>query len=972
MPSRRSAAALCAACAIAAPLLALDPQTPLDRYSRQTWSIESGLPQNTVHSIVQTRDGYLWLATEGGLVRFDGMNFQVFDAQNTPGLKSNDILSLAVGRDGALWIGTADGIARLHNSKFSAFTTADGLPSNSIWSLCQTRSGTLVALTAGGLARYTGARFETLPGEASSVGAIAEGAHGVFWMATANGLQELFQGRPVKAPRFSDRSIQALYADRSGRLWIGTADGLSVYENGRIRTYRKKDGLPGNRIAAIYQDREGVIWVSTDGGIARIEGQGIEPLPANNFFAANLVLCFFEDREGDLWMGTDSGGLAVLRESKFFTYGTREGLSGEFTRCVFQDNKGTIWVGTDSGLDRFHNGKFSAITAADCLSSNVVFSLSENARGDLLAGTPDGLNIIHNGEISVLTQADGLADNFVRSIYKDRDGSVWVGTRAGLTHISGSNFKTYTTSDGLGGTLVGALLRDMNGTLWIGTQHGLSSFSRGKFRTYTTDDGLSSNIVTALEADTAGSLWIGTEQGGLNRMKDGHIFAYPAKLGLPAVIYSILEGSTGDLWLSSPSGIFRVNKKALADFAAGRATTVNVTQYGTADGLAVTECTGGAHPEAWKMKDGSLWFATPKGVAVLTANRMKPNPLRPLVSIESAEIDGRTYAPASLGNIPAGRSRFSFTYAGLSFVSPHKVRYRYKLVGFDRNWIDAGTRRVAYYTNIPPGSYRFRVMACNNDGVWNRQGASLVFHLEPHFYQTRWFDLLVLLAAGLLCYLAYSWRVRQVKARFNAVLAERSRIAREIHDTLAQGFIGVSVHLEVAASELPESAEMSRKQLETARELVRDSIAEARRSIWQLRSPGPAEEGLASRLSGFIQQAASKAASKLEFRVSGTHRPLPPKMENELLKIGEEAVVNAIRHAEAKNIRVDLIFEPKRVRMMIADDGRGFLWGRNGSVPDGHFGLQGMRERAEQIEAELLITSEPGTGTQISVEAAIR
>ncbi|HEX7360646.1 MAG TPA: two-component regulator propeller domain-containing protein [Bryobacteraceae bacterium] len=960
MPCSRVIVALCTALAAAAPLLALDPQTPLGRYSRQTWGIESGLPQTTVHSIVQTRDGFLWLATEGGLVRFDGVNFKVFDTQNTPTLKSNDILSLAAARGGALWIGTADGLTRFADHKFSTFTTENGLPSNSIWSLTVTNTGNLLVLTSNGLARYTGSGFQAT--ESGSIAAVAEGPDGAQWTANSNGVR----GESVRLPA---SNVQTLYADRSGRLWIGTSDGLSVYQSGKIRTYRVEGGLPGNRITAIYEDREGTVWVSTDHGIARITKHGIQRFGSNNFFAANLVLCFFEDREGDLWMGTDSGGLAVLRDGKFFTYGKREGLSNDFVRCVFQDSKGTVWVGTDRGLDRFQNGKFSTITAADGLSSNVIFSLSEDSSGDLLAGTPDGLNVLHSGHITILTEADGLPDNFVRSLYKDRDGSVWIGTRAGLTHWSGRRFITYTEADGLGSNLVGAILEDRGGNLWIGTQHGLSRYANGHFKTYTTKNGLSSNIITALYADGRGSLWIGTEQGGLDRLRSGQIFAYPGKLGLPNVIYAILPGNAGDLWISSPNGIFRVSKDALARFAAGQANTVPVTQYGTADGLRVGACSGGAHPEAWKTKDGSLWFATPKGVAVLAANRMQPNRLAPLVAIELATIDGRAVDPASLADIPAGPTRFSFQYTGLSFVSPHKVRYRYKLAGFDRNWIDAGTRRVAYYTNLPPGKYKFQVIACNNDGIWNRQSAALAFQLEPHFYQTRWFDLLVALAIALLCYLAYSWRVRQVKARFDAVLAERNRIAREIHDTLAQGFIGVSVHLEVAASILPATAQKAREQLETARELVRDSIAEARRSIWQLRSAPAAEESLASRLSGFIQQAAAKASSKLEFRVSGTHRPLPPKIERELLKIGEEAVVNAIRHADAKSIKVDLIFEPKRVKMTIADDGRGFAG--NDSVPDGHFGLQGMRERAEQIDAELLVTSAPGEGTHISVEAAI-
>jgi ligand-binding sensor domain-containing protein/two-component sensor histidine kinase len=971
MRSSRFQILLCALL-LSAPLLALDPHTPLSRYSRQTWGIENGLPQDTIHSIVQTRDGYLWLATEGGLVRFDGLNFAVFDAQNTPALKSNNILALIEDRGGALWIGTAAGLVRLENGKFSNFTTSDGLPSDNIWSLTEARSGDLLVLTAGGLARYSGNRFQAyLSGGAASSGiaAVAEDTRGVLWIATPEGLKMLAEGKAAHPPA---GSIQALFADRAGALWIGTSDGLCVYRNGRMRTYRVSDGLPGNRITSIYEDREGAVWVSTDRGVARIAANGIERFASSDFLSGNLVLCFYEDRDGDLWMGTESGGLSVLRDSKFFTYAAKEGLSNDFTRCVFQDSKGTIWVGTNAGLDRFDGHRFSTLTTADGLSSNVIFSLNENADGALLAGTPDGLNVLRDGHITVFTQADGLADNFVRSLYRDKDGSVWIGTRAGLSHLKDGKFETYTPADGLGSDLVGALLRDRKNNLWIGTQHGLSRFTNGRFTTYTMQNGLSSNVITALYEDSAGILWIGTQQGGLNRLQDGRVYSYPARLGLPSVIYGILEDGRGNLWLSSQNGIFRVSRPALVRFAAGRTTAVTPVQYGTADGLRVSECSGGAHPEAWKSKDSSLWFATVKGLAVLAGNRTASSALPPLVALESVMIDGRSFSPESVNEIPAGPSRLSFEYTGLSFVSPHKVRFRYKLEGFDKGWIDAGTRRIAYYTNLGPGKYRFRVIASNKDGVWSQKGAAFAFRLEPHFYQTYWFDSLSALVFGLLCYAVYVWRVRQVKSRFGAVLAERNRIAREIHDTLAQGFIGVSVHLEVAASTLPESAGQAREQLETARTLVRSSLSEARRSIWQLRSPETADGNLASRLSGFIQQAASKARAKIEFQVSGTHRPLPPEMENELLKIGQEAVVNALRHSDANIIRVDLLFEPRRFRMTIADDGHGFVPATSPAGPNGHFGLQGMRERAEQIHAELAVISTPGQGTQISVEAVIR
>lgn len=962
---------------IAFPLLALNKNTELNRYGRQTWQIESGLPQNTVHAILQTHDGYLWLATEGGVARFNGLNFFVYDTRNTPQLRSNNVRSLLEDRERNLWIGTADGLTRFNGSAFETFTTEQGLPSNNVWSIFQDHSGGLWVVTADGLAKYEAHRFRSyITGQTSSIhiGGITESGNGALWIATQDGLQLFRDGRlsiPAGAEALTRDNIEALLADTSGRIWVGTSSGLAVYQNGKVATYSLRSGLPSNRISALYQDREGSIWVGTEAGLARISDNKIERVPAYDSSLAGIILCMFEDREGSLWLGTDSGGLTVLRDEEFTTYTSRDGLSDDLVRCTLQDRNGAVWIGTNNGLNRFYNHGFSTLTTKDGLSSNVILSLAEDGNGNLLVGTPDGLDLLRNGRISVITSADGLADDFIRSIYKDSDNSLWIGTRRGLSHSTAGGFKTYTQADGLGSDLIGVVLRDRRGNLWIGTLHGLTRFADRKFTNYTTKNGLSNDVITTLYEDGRGVLWIGTQDGGLNRFEGEKIFRYSYASGLPNSMYSITADTNRNLWMASKAGIFRASEKDLDGFAEGHVSSFPVAMYGTADGLKVSECTAGGHPAGWVGEDGALWFATLKGIATINPKDAERDRQPPPVALESVSIDDQTFNPAQATDVSPGHVRFAFEYAALSFLAPRTLRFKYKLEGFDRDWIDAGTRRIAYYTNIPPGSYRFKVTARGNDGIWNEAAASFAFRLRPHFYQTYWFDFLVILSFILAGWEIYRWRVRQVAARFNAVLAERNRIAREIHDTLAQGFVAVSVQLELLARILGVSNEAAQSLLKKIRVSVQESLAEARRSIWELRSHGTNNDDLPGRFSQLATQIRSTTPLKVRFQVVGTYRPLPPNVESELLKIGQEAVSNVVRHADAKHVDIDLNFEAKKLRLTIVDDGRGFMHVVDSSGPDGHFGLKGMRERAEQIEAELLVKSAPGEGTRVLIEKVI-
>ena len=571
-----------------------------------------------------------------------------------------------------------------------------------------------------------------------------------------------------------------------------------------------------------------------------------------------------------------------------------------------------------------------------------------------------------------MTSADGLADDFVRSIYFDNQERAWIGTRRGLSEWKDGKFTTYTALDGLGSDLVGAILQAPDGSLWISTLGGLTHWVHGAFHNYTEKDGLANRIVTSLYEDAEGTLWIGTNGGGLNRMRAGKIQPVASHdAELPANIYSILEDTEGNLWLSSSGGIYCVNRIALNRALDGESRSASVEAYGVADGMKISEASSGGHPAAWRLHDGTLWFATLKGVAMVDPAHLAMNRVPPLMSIEQVSVDDETQKGTDTVTIAPGRRRLAFEFAALSFVAPQKVRFQYKLDGFDRDWVDAGARRTAYYTNLPPGHYTFQVKACNNDGVWSQRPASLTIRLRPWFYQTIWFYLVLALSVALFGYAAYLWRLRQIEARFQVVLGERNRIAREIHDTLAQGFVAVSVQLQVASRLLANSPAVAQQHLAQAQELVRTGLDDARRAIWELRSQSAQESDFASKLIHMANRLTASSSIEAKVRVHGTYRPLPEQTEDQLLRIAQEAVTNAARHAQPAHIEIQLRFAEKNVELIVEDDGRGFS-GEAPSVREGHYGLTGMKERAKQIGGSLNVSSKAGQGTRVQVEVPQR
>ncbi len=916
----------------AAAAFALEPATPLAEYARQAWVMENGLPQNSVHALAQTSDGYLWVGTEAGLVRFDGSAFAVFDKSSTPALPSGDIRCLLATGDGALWVGTSEGLARMKDGAIAMLGLHDGVPAGAVTALTETPGGRLHMETTGGA---------------------AELADGVWRAAVAEdggNFRAVLAGGPAATATRSSLTVHSL---RPAILTTGKE-------------------LPGTRIQTLFADREGCLWIGTNDGLARWANGKLQRLPVTDALAGESILALLEDREGNLWIGTETGGLHILRDQRFRAIGTREGLTSDATTAVVEDAAGRLWVGTNGGglnvlqRDDALEGATRVNPVHAALVSDVILSLAAASNGDVWVGTPDGLNRVRGNAADAYTSADGLPDDFIRSLLVDNDGSLWIGTRHGMAHWTLANgapvHKTvYTKANGLGSDLVGAMVRDARGNLWVATLAGLSRLMNGRITNYTRVDGLASDVVTALLPRMDGTVLVGTQDSGWN-LWDGAKFSTVKDAALQQTsVRAILADGSNHLWFATGSGIARCDCTMTVDCS-------HWMEFGPADGLRSRETATNSHPSAWRTRDGHLWFATPRGLVEVDPAHFPVNSTPPPVAVERFAVDDldQTLGGAdSSVRIEAGHNHFQFTYAGLSFVAPQKVRYRYMLEGFDHDWTDAGTRRVAYYTNIPPGRYTFRVQAANNDGVWNTQGTSLKFELAPHFYQTIWFYLLLTAGVAGLVVLLLKRRLLMAQREFNAVLGERNRIAREIHDTLAQGYVGISVQLEVLSELLRHNkVDAAQKQLDTTRGHVREGLAEARQSIWALRSQDVGEKTLPVLLRRVTEQAAGHGV-ETSFALHGAYRPLPPGTEREILRVAQEALHNGKKHAGAKHLWVQLDYGPAEIALEVRDDGRGFEAGDEAQSPPGHYGLTGMRERATTIGGTLDVTSEPGAGTAV-------
>jgi signal transduction histidine kinase/ligand-binding sensor domain-containing protein/CheY-like chemotaxis protein/HPt (histidine-containing phosphotransfer) domain-containing protein len=773
---------LLCALVLAGPAAALDPARPVSEYGFQSWGSREGLPQNTINGIAQTRDGYLWIATRSGLVQFDGVRVSPIEMGST----ARALLTDGAGR---LWTGFESGRLAVRDGEPQEIEWTPG-PGESAQALFADGGDTLWVGSQRGLARVRGGKLEriSLPGvEPGEVTAIRRTPDGALWIGTADRGLVRFAGGAARVytvrDGLPDDRIRTLAVGPGGELWAGTFRGLGRLREGAWTAFTSRDGLPSDTVNALLADRDGNLWVGTRSGLCRFREGSCERLPSRDGLSSPGVLSLFEDAEGALWVGTDTSGLRRLRDVAFTTLT----LGGELTDVwsVYRDRQGALWFGTeDRGLIRSEEGRITSFTTAQGLPSDHVRPVLQDRRGDLWIGTGAGLCRLRGGQIETWTEKDGLPDPYIRVIFEDRDGALWIGTGAGLARWSGRRFEIIEPASGLPRARINAVLRDTRGTLWIATQIGLFRSVGGRFERLAGSPPRTS--ILSLYEDRDGSLWFGTNRAGLYRLRAGRLSVFRQQDGLfEDTAYQIFEDARGYFWMSCNRGIYRVRKADLEAFAEGRIPFIPSASFDDMDGMKSAECNGGNQPGGMVSPDGRLWFPSFQGVAVTDPGRVRVNRRLPPVVIEEVLADGEPATPRSQGaplSLVPGVEKIEIRYTALSLLAPEKVRFRYRLDGFDHGWVEAGMQRTAVYTSLPPGTYTFRVAAGNNDGVWNQAGAQLRLEIPPRLWETRWF----LAACGVLVFLggigAMRLRLRAVSRRERELahlVAERTRDLQE-------------------------------------------------------------------------------------------------------------------------------------------------------------------------------------------------
>ncbi len=776
----------------------------IDQYVRQSWKTENGLPQNTITAITQTPDGFIWLGSKEGLIRFDGREFIEFNSKNTKAIENNEIWSLLTDSKGIMWIGTnGGGLISFRDGEFKNYNTRDGLSDNAIWSLYEDSRGSLwIGTGGGGITVLSNNKFRTIDTSDGLTGnyiwSITEDRNGAIWAGTDGNYLSRITDDSIKSISTFDGYpgdyTMASLRDKSGNLWFG-ASGIGVirYDGKRFKTFSEKDGIPDDIIWKIIQDDQGSLWIATDGGLVKYNNGSFDVFREQDGLPSNSVSALYEDHEGNIWAGMRGGGITKFTYGELTTYTSKEGLSHNNVYSVYADSESNLWICTSKGLNLFKGNRFSSSFKELGLDYNIILSVTRRRNGEIWVGTDgEGIYRMVNGRFENYTTENGLVSNTIWAIYEDREGTVWIGADGGgLIKYSQDTFQKF-ADPRMKGEFISSITEDKEGSLWIGTRDGSGIYkiqNDSVAHAFTVNP--DADDIWSLYADAENTMWVGTEKG-LYKITNNWVYHYDEKNGLPTkLIYAVIDDDLGNIWLSSNIGLIKIRKRDINAIDADKKKTLFPSVYGTAEGMMTTECNNG-FPSCTKTKDGRLWFPTIKGVVMVDPYVFGLNVRNIPLKIERVKINGNYFNPDSVITVAPGKGDLEFYFAALSFKALEKMNYRYMLTGFDKKWVDGGKRREAFYTNIPPGKYTFVVKAFDNDG--NTKEVSVQFELDPHFYQTVWFYILIILLLAAFIYSIYKFRVMQIRKHEQLLeqkVEERSRelieeinIRKEIEEEL--------------------------------------------------------------------------------------------------------------------------------------------------------------------------------------------
>ena len=968
---------------------ALNPNRSVSQYAHTAWRTQEGFFNGRVNVIAQTTDGYLWFGTNTGLLRFDGVRFVPWAPPAGSDLPRGAVHALLSTRDGSLWISARNGLFQWKNGKVTRVADFPGSaremvedPKGAVWiarSTANDDKGPICRVDAGVSRCFN--RADGIPDSASGGESLIEDASGNFWMGTRNLLLRWKQGssqifKPHGLESNASSGIDALAASPDGSIWVGMA-------------------LPGRGL-----------------GLEHLINGVWKPLLTAELDGSRLAVTdLLFDRNGALWIGTADQGIYHYYEGKVDRFRRTDGLSSDFVCRFFQDKEGTLWVVTPQGVDSFHDLSVATWTSRQGLTTDNVVSVAAAHDGTVWVGNAGGLDAIRSGKVSSIRPGNGLPGNQVRSVFEDRENRLWVGVDNDLTVYQDGRFRKISRPNGSSIGPVEDITEDFQNNVWVESGWDRELVRIRDFRVQ--EEFRLPEVTTSrvLAADSQGNLWIGLKNGDLARFRSGHtevvhfstgstvrqVISSPDGSVLAATSYGVLASRDGrtltlgvrnglpcesivgmvwdkqnNLWLNSACGLIELEQPALQRWWANPESALQFRYFDLLDG--VIPGTSFYRPAA-RSTDGRLWFANGGVLQMIDPAHLAENPIPPPVHVEEVVADRKRYSPEQAATLPQLTRDLEIDYTALSFVTPQRMRFRYRLDGHDSDWQDAGTRRQAFYTDLAPGSYRFHVIATNNDGVWNNTGAAISFFIVPAFYQTTWFHVLSVIAAVAVVCIFYLVHLKRATDRLQERLAtrleERERIARELHDTLLQGFQGLMLRFQSVLKNIPAEGP-ARQMMESALDRADEVLLEGRQRVHNLRDDEMTGNRLWDNLARWGEELAQSSNARFSAATIGIPQPLDPTVCDEVCQIGREALTNAFQHAVAKQIELEITYDRKSIKLLVRDDGAGIDNGILRRGRSGHWGLSGMRERSLKIGAKLSIWSRKGAGTEIELSIPAR